>query len=163
MNSPDFILPEGITGFFSTPPTWISIERFMIKTRKIISRLGGEVIGFELFPYVVHTNFSMAVVRLTQVSDQKIEILVNSHYPLMAFAIWDEVGYGFNGPHRFLDIPVLAEEFKDEYTVLTVKDLELPFEVNNKFLTRFLSPRELKRVESFEPGTLGEVVYNFWW
>ena len=112
-------LPNGVTGFYrakhNKPPT-INEKQFKQICFSLISKNGGEVLDFKE-PQVA-TNFIDVEIK---VFNKHLHILLNVHYPFMAFA--SDVEYG---KITFIDEPELYKQFSPYYNVLDTKELNAP-------------------------------------
>jgi hypothetical protein len=112
------ILLKGITGFYTIieKPPIIDRKQFKQLCFSRLQTLGGTVIEFT--DSSCQRNFLDAKVIL---GDTKLHILLNKHYPIVAFA--SNVGYGCI---TFRDEPGLLERFRASYRVLSCTELNKP-------------------------------------
>lgn len=112
-------LPNGVTGFYSAkhnkPPT-IDEKQFKQICFSLISSNGGEVLDFKE-PQIATNFFDVEA----KVFNKHLHILLNVHYPFMAFAF--DVEYG---KITFIDEPELFKQFSPFYNVLNTKELNAP-------------------------------------
>ena len=148
------MFPNGITGFYGPGghnPPQIDESLFKQIGYSALSRHGGKVIEFQApqYPanyYTVHA----------EMSDSPFFILLNEHYPFLAFA--SAVEYG---NIQFMDIPALHEDFSPFYRIMSASELGKPF---NLSLTRNseLWSAELDQITYWKPETIGQIIYNHW-
>ncbi len=98
----------------------------------------------------------MAIVEL---SGGPIAVLLNSHFPVVGFAVPPRKGD--TGPLEFLDCDGIADIFRGsgEYEVLGRTELERT--VSPKDLEQ-LAPGEIKQAGYWRPARVGDVIFNFW-
>lgn len=154
-------LPNGVTGFYSEahskPPT-IDQKQFKQICFSLISKNGGEVLNFKE-PQVA-TNFIDVEAK---VFNKHLHILLNAHYPFMAFAI--DVEYG---KITFIDDPELYKLFSRYYNVLDTNELNVPvllMQGSKKGILQNdhdLNSDELEQITYWNPERIGEIIFNFW-
>lgn len=108
----------------------------------------GEVLKWEepLYPH----NYYKVHMRL---KGELYYILLNEFYPYLAFASkWEDIVI------EYMDLPTLTNGFNEYYTVLSKKQLNLPFCKQE----HDLAEEELKQVKYWQPRTIGEVMFNCW-
>lgn len=112
-------LPNGVTGIYNAEtnkPPKVDGNQFKQLCFEIAYRKGGKVIEFYPPPYPA--NFYYAQV---EISGNQFFILLNEHYPYLAFASAVEIGN-----IKFIDKPVLYEQFSPFYRVIgTVSNCSL--------------------------------------
>lgn len=147
-------LPNGITGFYeskATKPPQLDGILFKQQCYEVASRYRGKVI--EIKPPSYPANFYKA--RVEMLNDE-FYILLNKHYPYLAFASVVEFGN-----IQFIDKPTLCEAFSSSYQVLGTKELHAPF--NQDLVTQSeLNDSEKKQIQYWKPETIGKIVFNYW-
>lgn len=147
-------LPNGITGFYlgeNTKPPNVDGKRFKQLCFAIVSRNGGKVINVSPPQYPV--NFYCAHVEFSR---DVFYILVNEHYPYLAFA--SVVAFG---EIKFIDVPALHELFSPFYQVIDAAELNVS--VDQKMLMKMeLNSAELEQAAYWKPQTIGQVIFNYW-
>ncbi len=144
-------LLNGITGFYkkqNEPPN-IDGKQFERLCFSIINQNKGTILNFQE-PQITSNYFAMKV----KVSNKHFYILLNAHYPFLAFA--STVNFG---KINFIEVPHLKEEFSPFYIVLSTKDLNEPFLLQSE---NELNSEELKQIAYWEPYGIGEVIFNNW-
>ncbi|HWO95856.1 MAG TPA: hypothetical protein VNM45_05895 [Bacillus sp. (in: firmicutes)] len=153
--------PNGITGFYNSKnnkPPKVDGKRFKQVCLTIINRSGGKVLKFKEPQYPM--NFYDAEVK---VFNKHFHILLNEHYPYLAFASVVEFG-----KINFIDVPELLKQFNSFYKVLGVKELNEPlaFKLDSKKgiiqNENDLNSAELEQIAYWEPKRIGEVIFNYW-
>jgi len=91
-----------------------------------------------------------------EMSDSPFFILLNEHYPFLAFAAAIEYGN-----IQFTDIPALHDDFSPFYQIMSKAELSKPF---NLSLTRNseIWSAELEQITYWKPETIGQTIYNHW-
>ncbi|WP_350301318.1 hypothetical protein [Peribacillus frigoritolerans] len=153
--------PKGVTGFYNVkhnkPPT-IDRKQFKQQCFSIIKRNNGKVLAFiePQFP----TNFLNVEVK---VFNKHLHILLNEHYPFLAFASFVD----FENI-KFIDEPELLKQFSPFYRVLSMEELNKPLyikESTGKIILENdneLNSAELEQIAYWKPKSSGEVIFNFW-
>lgn len=154
-------IPNGVTGFYSAnqikPPT-IDVKQFKQICFSLISRNGGEILDFKE-PQVATNIFDVKA----KVFNNHLHILLNEHYPIMAFAI--DVEYG---KITFIDELELFKQFSSFYNVLDTKELNEPVILrlgSKKGIVQNeneLNSDELEQITYWKPERIGEIIYNYW-
>ncbi len=154
-------LPKGVTGFYNAkynkPPT-IDGKQFKQQCFSIIKRNNGKVLEF-IEPQFA-TNFLNLEVK---VFNNHLHILLNEHYPFLAFASFVD----FENIN-FIDEPELLKQFSPFYKVLGMEELNEPLyikEDTGKIILKNdneLNSAELEQIAYWKPKSVGEVIYNFW-
>lgn len=153
-------LPNGITGFYNREnnnPPKVDGKQFKQVCAANVNRCGGKVLEFKEPQYPM--NFYDTEVK---VFNKQFHILLNEHYPYLAFASVVEFG-----KIHFIDVPEL-KQFSLLYHVLSVKELYEPlvFKPGSKKGTlqndHDLNDAELEQVAYWEPKRIGEVIFNYW-
>ncbi|MFF2879036.1 hypothetical protein ACFVR2_22335 [Gottfriedia sp. NPDC057991] len=145
------ILLNGITGFYekqNVPPNTDGMQ-FKKLCFSIINQNKGTILNFR--ESQVATNFFAMEVK---VSNKYFYILLNAHYPFLAFA--SAVNFG---EINFLDVPQLKEEFSPFYIVLSTSELNEPLILKSE---NKLNSAELKQIAYWKPNRIGEVLFNHW-
>ena len=147
------MLPNGITGFYEPGSHKPQIDRPLFKQigYSALSRHGGNIIEFHAPQYPANYYDVHA-----EMSGSPFFILLNEHYPFLAFA--SAVEYG---NIQFMDIPALHEDFSPFYRIMSKAELCKPF---NLSLTRDYEIRsaELEQITYWKPETIGQIIYNYW-
>jgi hypothetical protein len=154
-------LPKGVTGFYNAkhnkPPT-IDGNQFKQQCFSIIKRNNGKVLEFIELQFA--TNFLYVEVK---VFNKHLHILLNEHYPFLAFASFVD----FENI-KFIDEPELLKQFSPFYKVLSIEELNEPLyikESTGKIILENdneLNSAELEQIAYWKPKSVGEVIYNFW-
>lgn len=149
-------LPNGITGFYSSKannPPQVDGKQFKQLCFHFVSHKGGKVIDFNVPQYPM--NFYNVRV---EIFNMQFYILLNEHYPYLAFATAVEFGN-----MKFVDIPVLFERFSPFYQVMDTASLNVPIgrilEEKNK---HELNSAEWEEIAYWKPNTIGEIIFNYW-
>ena len=148
------MLPNGITGFYeseSHKPPQIDGPSFKQICYSALSRHGGNILEFHAPQY--SANFYDVHAEM---SGSPFFILLNEHYPFLAFA--SAVEYG---NIQFMDIPALHEDFSPYYRTMSKAELCKPF---NLSLTTDceIKSAELEQIAYWKPETIGKIIYNHW-
>lgn len=155
------ILHKGITGFYDAKSEQIPMvdhKQYKQLCFSVLQKHSGDVIGVS--NQCCHGNFITMEVKLR---DIKLHILLNKHYPIVAFASNVEFG-----SVTFIDHPVLSEQFSYYYRVLSYSELNEPVLLNLGAKTCLLQNEneldqaELKQVAYWKPETIGEIIFNQW-
>ncbi|MCM3667250.1 hypothetical protein M3204_22900 [Mesobacillus subterraneus] len=146
-------LPNGITGFHNSTnnlPPKVDGRQFKSVCAAIVNRSGGKLLKFRepLYPL----NFYEAEVK---VNDNEFYILLNEHYPYIAFASVVEFG-----KIDFINASELLTQFSPFYKVLSLKELNEPLNIKSDSIN--LNSAELEQISYWKPKTIGEVIFNFW-
>jgi hypothetical protein len=149
-------LPRGITGFraHQDPPLPQSdFSRFKSDCYEI-ARSVGPLVSDVALPQAT-TNYGYAILAF---DDQRIAVLLNAHYPFIAFAQRFDPG---QQPFAFVNHAALAPAFMalGVYTVLFLEELEVPVSAE---ACQDLSPAEQRQVDYWRPRCLGQVIFNSW-
>ncbi|WP_033541164.1 hypothetical protein [Planococcus sp. CAU13] len=147
-------LPNGVTGFYraedGVPPS-VNRKQFKQLCLDLASRSAGKVISVS--PPQYPANFYCAQVEL---SGELIYILLNEHYPYLAFASSVEFG-----DITFIDVPALHALFDPFYQVTGTAELNVP--VNQRLLMEMeLNRAETEQIAYWKPGTVGQIIFNHW-
>lgn len=144
-------LPNGVSGFYDSEankPPQIDGKKFKQLCYHFAACNGGKVINFNLSHS--STNFYYAQV---EIFDLVFYILLNEHYPYLAFTAAIE-----SGDIQFVDIPALSEQFSLYYRVLDTKELSVHIEDKHK---SELNSAELQQISYWKPEKIGQVLFNF--
>ncbi|WP_078410765.1 hypothetical protein [Priestia abyssalis] len=156
------LLRNGVTGFSNsekdTPPS-VDGQRFEQLCRKVAKLIGGKVSSFRK-PFAHYpSNFYEA-----KLGNKNIYILLNGHYPFVAFASFIQYT-----EIKFIDEPQLYKAFNSfNYRVLTTNELNKPIRLVEKdgMLVvenqNNLNEGEMLQMEDWKPKTYGEIIFNFW-
>jgi hypothetical protein len=152
------LLMDGISGFLINDLPEADSSQFKKLCYSLANITNGKLVSFEI-PNVSQ-NFYKAELKL---NDESIFILLNSTYPIVAFAF--SVEY-FN--IKFIDHPHsnLIETFNNEFTIATANELVERLAVDERTQTvlnkNHLNKSELSQIFYWKPKTVGDVVFNFW-
>lgn len=153
-------LPPGITGFYDSKnnkPPKVDGKQFKQVCATLVNRSGGNVLAFKEPDYPM--NFYDIEV---EVFHKHFHILLNKHYPYLAFA--SVVEYG---KINFIDVPEL-KQLRSLYKVLRVEELNEPLVLNPDSKEGILQKEndlnraELEQVAYWKPNRIGEVIFNYW-
>ncbi|WP_100332242.1 hypothetical protein [Bacillus xiapuensis] len=152
-------LAYGITGFYEAgdqPLPRNAGKLFKKMCWEAARTIGADVLMFQKPGH--RTNFFHV---LLDNGRKRIHILLNAHYPLIAFAASVEFGH-----ITFYDEPALSESFKGFY-LCEAKELNqlLRIQSHPEFALLHhhdLNKAELSQIMYWKPNTVGEVVFNFW-
>lgn len=149
-------LPNGVTGFYNSEinkPPQVDEKQFKQLCFDLTFRNGGKIISFNTPQYPA--NFYNAEV---EIFDMRFYILLNAHYPFLAFASVVKFGN-----INFIDIPVLFEQFSPFYQVLDTVALNVSI---NQILgaknENILNSAELEQIAHWNPETIGQIIFNNW-
>lgn len=149
-------LPNGVTGFYhseANKPPQVDGKQFKQLCFDFVSRNGGKVIDFNTPQNPA--NFYHAQVEIDNI---QFYILLNEHYPYLAFASVVEFGN-----IKFIDMHVLFEQFTPFYQVLDTVELNTPINqilgAKNKHA---LNSAELEQIAYWKPETIGQVIFHYW-
>ncbi|MGG3891252.1 hypothetical protein [Metabacillus fastidiosus] len=149
-------LPNGITGFSTSEankPPQVEEKQFKQLCFHFVTHKGGKVIDFNVPQYPV--NFYNAKV---EIFNMQFCILLNEHYPYLAFTSTVEFGN-----IEFIDIPILSEQFSLFYQVMDTAALNVPIskilEEKNK---HELNNAEWGEIAYWKPETIGQIIFNYW-
>ena len=155
------ILRYGITGFYNAggekPPT-TDEKPFIQNCFGLINGKYGKIAGCK--GQQDTANFFAVEVK-TPV--KHLHLLLNAHYPFLAFA--NKAEYG---KITFVDDPALGKLFSPFYHVLDTKKLNeriilKPGSKRNILQNaNDLNEEELKQIAFWQPETIGEIIYNYW-
>jgi hypothetical protein len=153
------LLLEGITGFPLNNDLAESVSTEFKQVCYSISRqTHGKLLSFEK-PHESQ-NFYKAELEW---KDEKLFILLNGSYPIVAFASNVEP---FN--ITFIDHPIVneVETFTNIYTIAVASELEEPVYIDERAKSLVnenkLNKQELSQLFYWKPKTVGEIVFNFW-
>lgn len=151
-------LPRGITGFrhFRDPPLPVSDFRtFRGHCYAVARDLGGRVCSVEAPFWRGVANFAFAVLDLPT---GRVGVALNAHFPVVGFA---EPLDDSSCLLRFVDAPALAERFRGfgMYEVATAAELTRRLTPE---MCQNLAPAEHDQVKHWRPGSVGELLFNFW-
>jgi hypothetical protein len=152
------LLLNGISGFHHHDLPEVDSSQFKKLCHSWANMNHGKLVSFE--KPIESQNFYKAELEW---NGERIFLLLNSSYPIVAFA--SSVEY-FNikfSEHPHSD---LIEVFRNDFTIASVDALVAPLifvERNHTVLNKNnLNKSELNQVFYWNPSTVGEVVYNFW-
>lgn len=122
---------------------------------------GGEVLGFDPPPFDSIKNFMLVAFRFSFRSDRQLIFLLLNHYvPLLACASAPDLA--FRVPFAFIDIPELTAHFAHFCRILKKHELDCPWMWTQHDMEACLSSGEIKEINYWRPGTVGEAIFNFW-
>ncbi|CEG27209.1 hypothetical protein [Bacillus sp. B-jedd] len=144
-------LPNGVTGFYEGNDEPPKMDSKQLKTLcfNYVKTNSGKIL--EVWEPREGTNFFNIEVNI---QDRLFHILLNEHYPLLAFA--SDVTFA---QINFIDEPLLSELFSSSYNVLKAEDLNNPLfvdQINN------LNKAEVAQIKYWKPQRIGDVIFNFW-
>jgi hypothetical protein len=145
-------LPKYITGFYhvdETPPPKVNGKQFIQLCYDIASRMSGRVIDFHSPEYP--RNFYNTHVEMF---GDRFHILLNEHYPILAYASNVEFG-----KISFIDKPILNKYFSPFYRIWKTDELNERIRPN---LLKELAPIELEQIAYWKPKTIGQIIFNYW-
>jgi hypothetical protein len=154
-------LPNGITGFYhskNNQPPKVDGKQFKQVCFTITDRSEGIVLEFKEPQYSM--NFFDVEVK---VFNKHFHILLNEHYPYLAFASVVEFER-----INFIEIPELVKQFSSVYKVISVKELNEPLVLKLGSKKNFiqnnndLNSVELEQVAYWKPERIGEIIFNYW-
>ena len=99
-------------------------------------------------------NFADA---LLQIGDDRVAVLLNCIYPLVAFAAESDL----NGPPDFCDNATLSRAFAD-YPEFSVTSRSTLLQSVAPEMLAALAPAEIKQFNYWKPTRLGDVIFNYW-
>lgn len=154
-------LLNGVTGFYidlKDKPPKNSLKKFKVHSYEAARTYNGELL--ECNDTDVHSNFLFSILRI---SNKDIYVLLNKHYPFVAFAssvneeriifVNDkELSLFFSAFYKILD----AESLNGRL-IYTRKKGSVLIKNDNQ-----LNHAELAQIAYWKPITLGEVLYNYW-
>lgn len=147
-------LPNGVTGFYDSKiniPPQVDGEQFKQLCFDFTSRNSGKVMDFITPQY--SSNFYYAHV---EVVGNQFYILLNEHYPYLAFASVVECEN-----IKFINSPVLYESFVSFYQVVGKDELNIHLNENALKQTE-LNSAEWEQVAYWKPETIGQIIFNYW-
>lgn len=153
------ILLNGVTGFYSAnqqPPS-MDEKQFKQNCYSLISSMDGDVLSFQ--GAQAASNFFNAEAKLL---NKHLHILLNAHYPFMAFAC--KVDYG---KIIFYDEPELLKLFSPYYTVLGTDELNesVILKLGSRRIIQNdneLNDEELTQIAYWKPERMGDILFNYW-
>ncbi|WP_280169378.1 hypothetical protein [Priestia megaterium] len=154
-------LLNGVTGFYidlKDKPPATSRKQFKVHSYEAARTYNGELL--ECNDTDVHSNFLFSVLRI---SNKEVYVLLNKHYPFVAFAssineegiffVNDkELSFFFSTFYKIL----YAESLNERLLYMRKKESVLIKNDNQ------LNNVELAQIAYWKPITLGEVLYNYW-
>jgi len=148
------ILPNGVTGLYDSKankPPQVDGKLFKQLCFDFGSRNRGKVINFYTPQYP--SNFYYVQV---EIGGNSFYILLNEHYPFLAFA--SEVEYG---NIKFINRLVANEPLSSFYRVISTGELYIPV---NQELIKYseLNSAELEQIAYWKPETVGHILFNYW-
>ncbi|MEI5906647.1 hypothetical protein WAK64_06200 [Bacillus spongiae] len=147
-------LSNGVTGFYNSEVNTlpqVDGKQFKQLCFDVISRNNGKVVDFITPQYP--TNFYYAHV---EIEDNQFYILLNEHFPYLAFASIVEFGN-----IKFINKPVLYEKFSSLYRVIGTGELNAPLTQDLLKQTE-LNSVELEQISYWRPETVGQIIFNYW-
>ena len=154
-------LLNGVTEFYidlEDKPPANSLKQFKIHSYEAARTYNGELL--ECNDTDVHSNFLFSVLRI---SNKEVYVLLNKHYPFVAFAS------SVNEERIiFVNNKELSFFFSDLYKILYAESLNerlLYMRKKGSVLIKNdnqLNNAELAQIAYWKPVTVGEVLYNYW-
>lgn len=154
-------LPNGVTGFYSSidnKPNDIDENHFKNICFNLVRKNHGKILKTD------EANLATNFLKLkVDIFNREIYVLLNAHYPFLAFASTFEFQH-----INFIDDLVLSKDFMPFYKVLSKEELNEPLDIRkskgevsleNK---NKLNSSELEQIFYWKPKTVGEVMFNFW-
>jgi hypothetical protein len=154
----EVLLLDGISGFLINDLPEVDSSQFKKLCYSLANYIHGKLLSFEE-PHVSQ-NFYKAELDL---NDESIFILLNSSYPIVAFA--SSVEY-FN--IKFVDhsLSSVVDAFSYGFRVATAKELNECLAIDERTLTvlneNSLNKSEMRQIFYWKPKSVGEIVFNFW-
>lgn len=152
------LLLDGISGFLINDLPKVYSSQFKKLCYSLANVTQGKFVSFEM--PLRSQNFYKAELEL---NDEVFFILLNSSYPIVAFASSVE---NFN--IHFIDHPHsnLIKTFSNVFTIVNVNELVEPIEIDERTQTLLnknnLNKSEISQILYWKPKTVGDVVFNFW-
>jgi hypothetical protein len=154
-------LLNGVTGFYGSkddqPPSH-SKNDVKREFYNAVNKVDGKTIDF------IEPDYPKSYYEgIFKYNRRTISAFFNAYHPMMAFV--SKVN-DFN--FTFIDVPELFNGFGSYFRILSVKDLNTPFEikqVKGKIVVRNkhqLKDVELEQALHWKPQTIGEVIFNSW-
>jgi hypothetical protein len=149
---------RGITGFWEMddPPLPASdLKTFAEHCYSAARSLKGTIRQVQAPSSQLCSNFAQAILEISGVL---IAVLLNAHFPVVAFARPREDG---EMQFRFIDAEPLAKVFKGLgcYEVLTSRQANRRLAPEDTLL---LGRGEKDQVRYWRPRVIGDIVFNFW-
>ncbi|MBD8071635.1 hypothetical protein [Bacillus sp. PS06] len=146
------LLPNGITGFYDIQmPPEVDRKQFKQLCFDFASWNRGKVI--DDVTSIDQSNFYYAQI---EIEGRLFYILLNKHYPYLAFA--SEIEFG---NIKFTNNPVHDKPFSFFYQVLAMDELNVPFNQNQTRIME-LNRTELQQIAYWKPKKVGEIIFNYW-
>ncbi|MZQ80814.1 hypothetical protein GQF01_01500 [Paenibacillus sp. 5J-6] len=152
------LLLNGITGFNVDALPEVDSLQFKRLCYSLANYSNGKILSFEE-PHASQ-NFYKTELNL---HNESIFILLNSSYPMVAFA--SSVQYF---EIEFIDhtlsnmVSVLNDRFRVLSAIETNQQLELDDRTNSLLTENSLNEAELSQIFHWKPKTVGDVIFNFW-
>lgn len=144
------ILPECITGFsYGDCPAPGSDQSLFEKICLDFATERGGTCFFILGDGVT-PNYHQANIKI---GDQTIYVLLSKIYPVIGISKYEPFSY------EYIDVPELIDLFPAPYQVPTATELNERFDVT---LQPFLSDVDRMHIESWNPETIGNVIFHYW-
>ena len=151
-------LPVGVTGFRHQRDAELPLCDFesLLRHCHEVARLHeGKVVAEAASDFESVANYERVAL---QFSDRSVDVILNAHYPLLAFA---EPFTSHNLSLAFRDEPGLAAHFCELGNYLPLDSSLLATPISDDATTK-LSVAEREQIRYWNPTTLGEVVFNNW-
>ena len=153
------ILLNGVTGFYSVnqqPPS-MDEKQYKQNCYSLISSMDGDVLSFQ--GAQTAANFFNTEVK---VLNKHLHILLNEHYPFMAFTCKFDYGKTI-----FYDEPELLKLFSPYYTVLGTDELNesIILKLGSRRIIQNdneLNDDELTQIAYWKPERMGDILFNYW-
>ena len=147
-------LPSGVTGFYHSEaekPPKVEGKQFKQLIFDLIISSGGKVICFNTPQYSANFYYTQV-----EISGDRLYILLNEHYPYLAFA--STVEYG---DIKFIDNNLLYERFSPFYQIITSVELNSLFD-KDMIKKADLNNAEWEQIAYWKPNIVGEIIFNYW-
>lgn len=148
-------LPYGVSGFYNSDepkPPEMDVKKYKDMCYELARKLGGELAEFNYSLYPA--NFHKAHFKFPT---QQVCLLMNKHYPLLAFAKTVETM-----KIEFLDFSDGENAIPDEYTVLSAEALESEVPNTARVAGAEMNKGTARQIKYWKPGTFGQIIFNFW-
>ena len=154
-------LLNGVTGFYQDPkdkPPTTSLKQFKVHSYEAARTNNRELL--ECNDTNVHSNFFVSTLKI---QEKEVYVLLNKHYPLVAFAssINEDGIIYVNDTHLSLFFSpfyrVVHADFLNKRLIYTHHKKTILLKNKNE-----LNNAELVQIAYWKPNTLGEILYNYW-
>lgn len=148
-------LPVGVTGFWGrrdTPPPQIDLKDWKRHLYAACALAGYSVQSPPSEPSWTYNNYLAA--RIVRYS-KSIVVLVNSHYPIVAFA------ESADPPLEFVVETTLGRQLSAAGRWTVLDSIAANSAPTDEILER-LTPAELYEIRHWKPSRVGDIVFNTW-